>query len=118
MAGKLTAEAERVLRENLASFDAEVAFELENDGERADLWTDIDVPVKSLRALLDELSRLRKALADAAVAAYDEPHYLGPGGMDGDGLLPPGSPYDRGRYDARKAVEKIARALSEREGQE
>jgi hypothetical protein len=74
----------------------------------------------TIRALLDELSRLRKALADAAVAAYDEPHYLGPEGMErgADGLLPPGSPYDRGRYDARKAVEKIARALSEREGQE
>lgn len=53
----------------------------------------------------------------AMLAAYAEPHYLGPEGMERgeDGVLPPGSPYDRGRYDARKAVEKIAaRALSER----
>lgn len=47
---------ERDLRENLASFDAEVAFELANDGERADLWTDIDVPAEAIRALLDELA--------------------------------------------------------------
>jgi glutathione S-transferase len=59
------------------------------------------------------LEEARKALEHAAVAAYDEPAYLSPDGMErgADGLLPPGSPYDRGRYDARKAVENIARAL-------
>lgn len=61
-----------------------------------------------------KLEEARKALERAATAAYGEPHYLGPEGMErgADGLLPPGSPYDRGRYDARKAVEKIARTLS------
>lgn len=57
---------------------------------------------------------LDRVLKEAAVAAYSEPFYLGPEGMNPgpDGLLPPGSPYDRGRYDARKAVEVLAaRAL-------
>lgn len=45
------------MRENLASFDSEVAFELANEDERSDLWTDIDVPVEAIRALLDELAR-------------------------------------------------------------
>jgi hypothetical protein len=29
-------------------------------------------------------------------------------GWNADGLLQPGSPYDRGRYDARKAIEALA----------
>jgi len=59
------------------------------------------------------LEEARKALEHAAVAAYDEPAYLSPDGMErsADGLLPSDNPYDRGRYDARKAVENIARAL-------
>ena len=51
-------EADRVraarsrLAENLSSFDAEAAFELSNEGERADLWTEIDVNVEDLRTVL------------------------------------------------------------------
>jgi hypothetical protein len=64
----------------------------------------------ALAATLEENRRLVEALANAAVAAYAEPHYLGPEGMERgtDGLLQPGSPYDRGRYDARKAIEALA----------
>lgn len=53
-------------------------------------------------------------LKEAMNAAYSSPHYLGPDGVtpDADGLLQPGSPYDRGRYDARKA---IAALLAKRE---
>ena len=40
------------LAENLASFDAEVAYEMSTECERADLWTEIDVNVEDLRALL------------------------------------------------------------------
>ncbi|RWE46805.1 MAG: hypothetical protein EOS79_11485 [Mesorhizobium sp.] len=80
----------------------------------------------TIRLLLDELSRLRgaekryrEALERASVAAYSEPHYLGSEGFErgADGLLPPGSPYDRGRYDARKAVEAVARRVLQ-EGEE
>lgn len=108
MAGKLTAEAERVLRENLASFDAEVAFELENEGERADLWTDIDVPVEALRALLDELSRLREALKPFAAAKGYFDGYVRDEDTVSDSL----------RHIRAHHVRAAARALSKREGQE
>jgi hypothetical protein len=45
-------EAIARLRENLAGFDAEVAFELATEGERADLWGEIDVNVEDLRTIL------------------------------------------------------------------
>ena len=74
---------ERELRENLASFDAEVAFELANEGERADLWTEIDVPVESIRLLLEALAHLRaerdelrKALERIAGGSFDNAGYL------------------------------------------
>lgn len=41
------------LRARLAEFDAEVASELANEGERADLWTEIEVNVNDLRAILE-----------------------------------------------------------------
>lgn len=50
--GVKTLEAAARLRENLASFDAEVASELASEGERADLWGEIDVNVEDLRAVL------------------------------------------------------------------
>lgn len=58
----------------------------------------------------DRIATLEAALAAVAVAAYSEPYYLGRNGMEPgpDGLLQPGSPYDRGRYDARKAIEALA----------
>jgi hypothetical protein len=49
-------EAANRLRENLASFDAEAAFELANEGERSDLWTEIDVNVEDLRTVLSTLT--------------------------------------------------------------
>lgn len=54
-------EADARLRENLRSFDLEVEFQLSNEGERADLWTDIDVNVDDLRTVLDAMEELRAA---------------------------------------------------------
>ena len=54
-------EALERLSENIASFDAEVAFELSNEGERADLWTDIDVNVEDLRIVVAALRSLTGA---------------------------------------------------------
>ncbi len=70
----------------------------------------IRVLLAELESLEARIARLSDCLERAAVAAYSKPHYLGPDGMTpgADGLLPPGSPYDRGRYDARKAVEALA----------
>ena len=45
------------LSENLASYDDEVASELSSGGERADLWSEIDVNVEDIRTLLDVFSR-------------------------------------------------------------
>lgn len=43
-------------------------------------------------------------------AAYSDPDYVGGGfpQRDDEGLLYPGSTYERGRYDARKAINSIA----------
>lgn len=47
-----------------------------------------------------------------ARAAYSDPHYMvGNFDVDADGIPLPGSPYDRGRYDAAKAI----RSLSQRD---
>lgn len=54
-------EADARLRENLRSFDLEVEFQLSNEGERADLWTVIDVNVDDLRTVLDAMEELRAA---------------------------------------------------------
>ena len=64
-------EAEARLRENLRSFDLEVEFQLSNEGERADLWTDIDVNIDDLRTLLDALStsRARSEALEKQIAA-------------------------------------------------
>jgi hypothetical protein len=73
------------------------------------------VPLYARPAAAD--AGVREALREAALkeamnAAYSSPHYLGSEGMtpDADGLLQPGSPYDRGRYDARKAIAALALA--------
>lgn len=42
------------LRGILAAFDAEVADELSREGERADLWSEIEVPVELLRIVLGQ----------------------------------------------------------------
>ncbi|AZO45915.1 hypothetical protein EJ076_34950 [Mesorhizobium sp. M7D.F.Ca.US.005.01.1.1] len=49
------------IRENIASFDADVAFQLANEGERADMWTEIDVNVEDLRILLRAVEEQHKA---------------------------------------------------------
>jgi hypothetical protein len=49
------------LRANIASFDAEVAFELANEGARADPWTEIDVNVEDLRVLLLAIEETARA---------------------------------------------------------
>lgn len=60
----------------------------------------------SLSSLLAETRE--KALEEAARAAYSCPHYV-IGGLDtdADGVLLPGSPYDRGRYDAYRAIRSL-----------
>jgi hypothetical protein len=52
--GKL-AEARRRMQEKLDYFDAEVAEEIANENERADLWMDIEVLVDDLRTVLSAL---------------------------------------------------------------
>jgi len=49
-------EAADRLRKNLEDYDADAAYELANEGERADLWTEIDVNTDDLRAVLSALS--------------------------------------------------------------
>jgi hypothetical protein len=44
------------LRKNLECYDQDAAFELENGGERADLWTEIDVSVDDLRTVLSAIN--------------------------------------------------------------
>lgn len=59
------------LRENLASFDAEVDWQMSSEAERADLWEEIDVNVDDLRTVLDALEALQQQL-DEARAERDE----------------------------------------------
>jgi hypothetical protein len=59
----------------------------------------------SAAVLAKELVRVRnQALDDAAAVAYSMPAYCH--GFDPDelGRLKPGSPYDRGRYEAANAI--------------
>lgn len=53
----------RRLEENLASFDAEVAYQLSIEGERADLWGEIDVNVEDLRSLLADRAAQAERMA-------------------------------------------------------
>lgn len=55
VAGAIEAAVKR-LHENLASFYAEVQSELSTQGERADMWEEIDVNVEDLRAVLAALA--------------------------------------------------------------
>lgn len=50
----------------------------------------------------------REAIEEAARVAYNNPHYvMNALETDADGWLMPGSPYDRGRYDAAKEILKL-----------
>lgn len=51
------ANAASRLRKNLECYDQDAAFELENGGERADLWTEIDVSVDDLRLVLSTFDK-------------------------------------------------------------
>lgn len=51
-------EAAARLHKNLEDYDSDVAYELSTGGERADLWTEIDVSVEDLRSVLEALSAL------------------------------------------------------------
>ena len=51
-------KARRRLVEALDIYDREVDWQMSNDGERADLWTEIDVNVEDLRALLSQPEQL------------------------------------------------------------
>jgi len=53
----MAAEPTTRLRAQLAEFDAEVAAELGAECERADLWTEIEVNVDDLRAILEGESK-------------------------------------------------------------
>jgi hypothetical protein len=57
------ADIEHRLRERLRDFDDEVAEHLANETERADLWTEIDVPVSYLREAADTIAQLRDSNA-------------------------------------------------------
>lgn len=66
------------LRKNLADFDDEVAAELSTGGDRADLWTEIDVNVEDLRAALSTAPatadgwRTQGAVADQIIGQIEE----------------------------------------------
>jgi hypothetical protein len=60
--------AQKRLAENLAAFDAEVASELASEGERADLWGEIDVNVEDLRTLLSAFENSVLSIASAALS--------------------------------------------------
>jgi hypothetical protein len=66
------ANAARRLQEQLDDFDRDVADELENEGERADLWDDIDVSVKDLRTVLSALAQPSEAGGLEALRALSE----------------------------------------------
>ncbi len=83
----------------------------------------IDLNVGQLTVLLarsefldGEPYRLQDALKEertrCAKIAYDMPHYVArpPGknfmDLDENGMIPPGSPYDQGRYDAAMEITK------------
>jgi hypothetical protein len=63
------ADIQHRLRERLRDFDDEVAEHLANETERADLWTEIDVPVSYLREAADTIAQLRSWLATIEPAA-------------------------------------------------
>lgn len=111
----MTDNLELVWVQNLRSFIRDqVGF--------GDEWRDIfverlDATVADNRRLQEALAAAearitetrKKALEEAARAAYAFPSYvLGALQTDEDGVLLPGSPYDRGRYEAYRAIRSIS----------
>jgi hypothetical protein len=70
---------------------------------------EIPWPHRLLHEAIAEIERLSRSrndvISECAIAAYSCPAYvLGRLETDEDGVLMPGSPYDRGRYDAYRAI--------------
>lgn len=65
----------------------------------------------AIRAVVDAVAPFlsaaarRKALEEAASVAYTTPEYVA--GWGSDGAMIPGSPYDRGRFDAAAAIRAL-----------
>jgi hypothetical protein len=64
------AELTKRLRSIITAFDDEVAEELSSEGERADLWTEVDVPIELLREAASHIERI-EAERDEAVKALE-----------------------------------------------
>lgn len=84
-------------------------------GEAISLWLhehpgcvleDVDTPYIAT-AVIDLIRA--EVLEEAMAAAYSPAtqQYIAGNEQDADGLYPPGSPYDRGRYEARAAIRKL-----------
>lgn len=68
---EIMAKAIKRLQNQLKDFDAEATWELANGGERADLWTEIDVSVDDVRFVIDDYTNLIRQNAElrAEIAA-------------------------------------------------
>lgn len=93
----------------------ERAFERAMDRMQTELpgaWPENEGWRERATTMPDEFEMLRRVfriiveetVAQAANAAYPDPIYMGGNDRDENGNLPPGSPYDRGRYNAAKSV--------------
>lgn len=81
---------------------------------------DIFEMADKLEAAEEANKRLRaETIEECAKVAYNFPHYVNGdfSQRDEEGLMLPGSPYDRGRYDARKAIRSLADALTGKQGE-
>jgi len=74
---KRLSDALRNLRKNLEDYDAEVTFQLANEGERADLWTEIDVSAEDLRTVLDAVADQPDAALSASQQGGEQPARAG-----------------------------------------
>jgi len=68
---EIMSKAIKRLQNQLKDFDAEATWELANGGERADLWTEIDVSVDDVRFVIDDYTNLIRQNAElrAEIAA-------------------------------------------------
>lgn len=101
------AEAMKRCQEALDLHNAEVADQLASEGERADLWTDIEVLVDDLRTILASLaSRHQEPVNESAENVdrvdYDKWQFLN-------------DTIDRCRRDAAEATAKLETAEAERD---
>lgn len=76
----------------------------------------VELHPEAMRVAIQVDTALRQQAARMAVAAYDLPSYGkfsgGTIATDQTGLAIPGSPYDRGRYEARQAIEALTTTSS------